>query len=321
MPITLEEAKVGLADKVEQEVIDEFRRGSALLDKLEFADAVSPGTGGSTLTYGYKQLQTPSSAQFREINTEYEPDEAKEEKLTVDLKIFGGSAQVDRVVNKATDNLATQLKQKIKAAKNLFHYATINGGKGDIKEFDGLDKTLKGKSTEYNTGTNNKIVDLSDTENLDKNYKTMLDMLIEFLSGIDGKPDFLVGNGLAIAKLKSVAYRAGYLTKSEDSFGRNVQGYDDIPFLDLGYFYDKKTKKSLPCVPIDATAKTTDIYAVTLGMDAFHGVSLAGEKIINTYLPDLAAPGAVKKCEVEMVSAVVLKNTLKAGVFRGVKVQ
>lgn len=51
--VTLEEAKVGMADKVDQMVVDEFRRDSFLLDRLSFDNAVSPGTGGSTLTYGY----------------------------------------------------------------------------------------------------------------------------------------------------------------------------------------------------------------------------------------------------------------------------
>lgn len=53
MPITLEEAKVGMADKVVQTVIDTFQRSSLLLDRLTFDNAISPGTGGSTLTYGY----------------------------------------------------------------------------------------------------------------------------------------------------------------------------------------------------------------------------------------------------------------------------
>ena len=62
--ITLEEAKVGMADKVDQAVIDEFRRGSLLLDKLIFDNAVSPGTAVSSLTFGYLKLETPSSAGF-----------------------------------------------------------------------------------------------------------------------------------------------------------------------------------------------------------------------------------------------------------------
>jgi hypothetical protein len=35
----------------------------------------------------------------------------------------------------------------------------------------------------------------------------------------------------------------------------------------------------------------------------------------------MSRPGAVKKVEVEMVAAVVLKNSRKAGVFRKLKVQ
>ena len=51
MPLTLAEAKVGMADKVDQQLIDMFRRDSWLLDHLTFDDCVSPGTGGSTLVY------------------------------------------------------------------------------------------------------------------------------------------------------------------------------------------------------------------------------------------------------------------------------
>ena len=71
MPITLADSKVGLADHVDQQIIDEFRRDSFILDKLTFDNAVSPGTGGSTLTYGYLQLKTPSVAEGRKLNSEY----------------------------------------------------------------------------------------------------------------------------------------------------------------------------------------------------------------------------------------------------------
>ena len=57
MPITLAQAKVGMANHVDQQVIDQFRRGSMLLEALTFDNSVSPGTGGSTLTYGYTHRQ------------------------------------------------------------------------------------------------------------------------------------------------------------------------------------------------------------------------------------------------------------------------
>lgn len=64
----------------------------------------------------------------------------------------------------------------------------------------------------------------------------MIDMLNEFIGGIDGKPTFLLGNSKIIAKLKSVAQRAGYLTRAEDAFGKTAQGYDGIIFYDMGNY-------------------------------------------------------------------------------------
>ncbi len=327
MPITLEEASVGRADKVSQEVIDTLRRGSMFMDELTFDDAVSPGTGGSTLTYGYLQLQTPSTAAGRAINSEYTANEAKKVKKSVDLKIFGGAAEVDRVIQAATeDEISFQLEQKTIATKNHFQYTCINGSKtNNTKDFDGLTTLLKGTSTEYNAGSDKVVIDLSTSANLDTNYKSMIDMLNEFLSGLDGKPAMFLGNSKIIAKLKSIAFRAGYITKTEDAFGKTAQGYDDIIFYDMGNYYNGSS--TVPCVPIYETGESsskitglTDLYAVQLGLDAFHGVSLSGSSIIKAYMPDLSAPGAVKKAEVEMVAAVALKNTTKCGVFRNIKV-
>lgn len=315
MAITLQEAKVGMADKVVQSVIDTFQRESFLLNALTFDDAVSPGTGGSTLTYGYVQLKTPSTAGFRTLNNDYTPNEAKRKKLTTDLKIFGGSAQVDRVIQKtsgAVDEISFQLEQKTIATANLFHNEVINGKKAT--GFDGLDVLLTGASTEYTDG-----IDISTSALLDTNYQYFLDQLDEFLSGLQGKPDMLMCNTKLATKIRSAARRAGYFSRTEDAFGRKVDNYNDIPIIDLGSFYNGSA--TVPVVGIDGSAGTTDLFAVTLGLDAFHGVSVNGGNIIETYLPDLTKPGAVKDVEVEMVAGVALKNTLKAGVMRGIKVQ
>lgn len=122
MSITLAEAKVGMADKVDQQIIDMFRRSSLLLDALTFDNAISPGTGGSTLTYGYIQLKTPSTAAVRAINSEYTPGEAKRVEKTAKAEIMGGSFEVDRVLQNtsgAVDELAFQAEQKIKATANF----------------------------------------------------------------------------------------------------------------------------------------------------------------------------------------------------------
>lgn len=327
MSITLAQAKAGMTNKIDQAVVDEFRRASFMLDSLTFDDAVSPGTGGSTLTYGYVQLLTPATAAFRAINSEYSAKEAVRTTKTVDLKIFGGKFGIDRVIQNTSgvvNEMSFQLEQMIKGATNLFHYTVINGDKSvSSDEFDGLDVMLTGASTEANSAGS--AINLSNSSAVDANYKEFMDTIDIWLAGLDGRPSILAGNGTLISKIKSVARRAGYYTQTEDAFGRKVDAYDGIPLLDLGYYWNGTA--TAPCVAnYQATIGTetvtgmTDLYAVSLGLDGFHAVSPLGGSPINAYLPDLSQPGVVKSGEVEMVAAVVLKSSRKAGVLRRIKV-
>ena len=323
--ITLAEAKVGMADKVDQKVVDTFRRSSLLLDKLVFDNAISPGTGGSTLTYGYIQLKTPSTAAVRQINSEYTAGEAKREEKTTKAVVMGGKFQIDRVLigtAGAVDELAFQTEQKVKATANYFNNLVINGNKsnsgtGVLNTFDGLDKLLTGTETEITSA-----VDVSTEALMNANYNALLDEVDGFLSTLDGKPSMLLMNNKMLSKMRSAARRAGYYSKNRDEFGRTVETYNDIPMYDMGKYYNgTNTVDIIPETAASASAEgKTDIYAVTIGLDGFHGVSPTGSKVINSYMPDLSKPGAVKDGEVELVAGVALKNTNKAGVLRGIKI-
>ena len=323
--ITLAEAKVGMADKVDQKVVDTFRRSSLLLDKLVFDNAISPGTGGSTLTYGYIQLKTPSTAAVRQINSEYTAGEAKREEKTTKAVVMGGKFQIDRVLigtAGAVDELAFQTEQKVKATANYFNNLVINGNKassgtGVLNTFDGLDKLLTGTETEITSA-----VDVSTEALMNANYNALLDEVDGFLSTLDGKPSMLLMNNKMLAKMRSAARRAGYYSKNRDEFGRQVETYNDIPMYDMGKYYNgTNTVDIIPETAASTSAEgKTDIYAVAIGLDGFHGVSPTGSKVINSYMPDLTKPGAVKDGEVELVAGVALKNTNKAGVLRGIKI-
>ena len=325
MAITLAEAKVGMADKVDQKVVDTFRRSSLLLDKLVFDNAISPGTGGSTLTYGYIQLKTPSTAAVRQINSEYTAGEAKREEKTTKAVVMGGKFQIDRVLigtAGAVDELAFQTEQKVKATANYFNNLVINGNKsnsgtGVLNTFDGLDKLLTGTETEITS-----TVDVSTEALMNANYNALLDEVDGFLSALDGKPSMLLMNNKMLSKMRSAARRAGYYSKTRDEFGRQVETYNDIPMYDMGKYYNGTN--TVDIIPETAATQSaegkTDIYAVTIGLDGFHGVSPTGSKVINSYMPDLSKPGAVKDGEVELVAGVALKNTNKAGVLRGIKI-
>ena len=318
MPITLAEAKVGMADKVDQAVVDSFRRSSLLLDLLVFDNSIAPGTGGSTLTYGYLQLKTPSTAARRTVNSEYVAGEAKKEKKTADCAIMGGKFQLDRVIigrAGAADELAFQANQKIKATSNLFHYLVINGdstASTGNSDFDGLSKLLKGTQNEFTS-----TIDISTAAKIDSSGQALLDEIDALVASLDGKATALLMNRDMLTKIRGIARRAGYYERSEDSFGRPVETFNGIPMINLEQFFNGT--QSVDVIP--TTAGKTDIYAVRIGLDGFLGFSPEGNKLINSYMPDLTLPGAVKDGEVELIAGVALKNTKAAAVLRGVQIK
>lgn len=316
--ITLAEAQKQLQDDLQIGVIDEFRKNNFLLDNLTFDDVVSPTGGGATMTYSYLRLTTQPTAQFRAINSEYTPQEVTKDKYYADLKVFGGSFQIDRIIANlggAAKETTLQLQQKIKAAQALFNDTVINGDSAtDTNAFDGLDKAITGSSTEYTPGS---TIDLSTSALVDTNYKYFLDVLDEFLMGLDGTPSFIAGNTKLIAKIRACARRAGMYQTTKNDFGANVESYNNIPLVDLL----AKAGTNDPVIPVNVTTGETSLYVARLGMDGFHGISMAGQSPIKTWLPDYTTSGAVKTGEVEMVAAVALEATKAAGVLRKIKVQ
>jgi hypothetical protein len=152
---------------------------------------------------------------------------------------------------------------------------------------------------------------------MDAGYNALLDEVDAFLTKLADKPSMLLMNEDLLTKMRSAARRAGYFKSERDEFGRVVEYYNDIPMVDVGKYYDGTSTKNV----IPTTAGKTDLYAVKIGLDAFHGISPTGSKVIQSFMPDLNAPGAVKDGEVELVAGVVLKNSTKAGVLRGIQVK
>lgn len=335
--LKLTDLTVGQDDKVFEKVIDTFIRESEILELLPFDNAVSPSGKGSTLVYGYVQTKVPSQAAFRAIGSEYKPSGASLKEMAVKLKIFGGSFQIDRVIKSIEgklENMDRQLSEKIKAAVGLFHDTMINGDSATNNlAFDGLDKFLVGTSTEYNTSA---AIDLSTMEKLKANADIFYEALLKLINST-GAQALLVNESMK-TKIQTVARVLGYKTESEDSFGRVVTsiGEGKVRLIDLKNKYkvtgedDEAEVTEEPIIGIksrklgsEQTQFTglTDIYGVRFDVDkGFCGVTITGDKAVDTYLPDFTTPGAVKTGEVEMVAAVALKDTHAAGVLRNIKI-
>lgn len=333
--VTLAQAKLNATDDIDVQIIDEFRKSSALLDAMTFDDAVSP-TGGGTLIYGYTRQATQRAAAFRAINAEYTPTEVTKARFTVELKPLGGSFQIDRVshrLGRAAAETSFQLAELIKATRTKFSDAVINGDTAvDANGFDGLKKALVGSSTELG------ITDGSVTAGLDWRAATIdtqpeafaaIEWLDALLDALNSREDVVIlANTAAITRIRSIARYAGYLTQAEDAFGRRIETYAGVRFIDMG----EKAGSSSLIIPtetrdLDLGAGTTnvtgltDVYAVRLGMDAFHGVAEVNSPLVRTWLPDFTTAGAVKTGEVEMGPvAVALKATKAAAKLTNVKV-
>lgn len=314
MPITLADAKNLSQSKLTNFVIDEFQK-SALLDRLTFDNTVKP-QGGKTMAYVYNRVTTVATAATRAINTEYTPQEAKTTQVTVNLGVFGGAFEIDRVIaeneEQVLDLVQFQLQQKTQATIALFHDLFINGDTGtDAHGFDGLSKALKGKSTEI---TADASLDLSGSSGINDNWQAFLDLFRKLRGRMDGAPTLYLMNSDMFATFQSVADRAGLNTATKEGYGGEVMTFGPSTLMSLG----DKPGTANPIIP--TTGGLTDIYAVRLGLDGVHGISPEGNKLVRTYLPDFTTPGAVKRGEVEMIASMAVKSTRSAAVLRGIKI-
>jgi hypothetical protein len=311
--LTLAQAKELSQDKLTNFVIDEFLK-SPLLDLMVFDNSVTPQ--GSSLAYVYNRVTTFPTAATRAIGAEYVPQEAVTTQVTANLKIFGGSYQIDRVVaayeKKIVDQVQFQSQQKAKATIALFADLFINGDAAVTPtEFDGIDKVVTGSATEVTPGA---AIDLSTSANIDANWKVFLDYLRKMIGKMDGSPSILGMNGDLYAVFQSVMDRAGINLTSKSNYGYETSQWGSALVTNLG----DKPGGANPIIP---TANgITSLFAARIGLDGVHAVSPEGDKIVTTYLPNMTIPGAVKTGEVEMVAAAVLKATKSVGKLNNIKV-
>lgn len=320
MTITLAEAKPLSQDKLTEFVIDEFRK-DPILDSMVFDNTVKP-QGGETLAYVYNRVTTLPTAAGRALNAEYTPQETKTTAYTVNLKPFGGSFQLDRVIinheKQVLDHIQFQIQQKVQATRALFADWFVNGDSGATGSlsFDGVNDAITGSSTELTPGS---AVDLSTSANIDSNWKVFLDYLRKMRAKLDGAPSLYMMNRDMFAVFQSVMDRAGINLASKQNYGEEALQWGPSLVVAVG----DKPGTSNPIISTStatATSGHTSIYAARIGLDGVHAVSPDGGSLVEVFLPDLKAPGAVKTGEVEMVAAVAVKATRSAGVLRKIKI-
>ena len=319
MPITFAQAQQLSQPKLTKKVIDQFRT-SALIDALPFDNTVKPA-GGNSLDYVYNRVTTFPGAASRVLNADYTASEAVTTAIPSRLAIFGGSLQLDRALilgeHEVADHVQFQVEQKVKATIAQFHNMFINGNQAapvipNSWEFDGLNVLLTGGAQEITPAA---PIALDTSANITANWQAFLDQLRALEAVMDGAPTAYLMNQAMYARFQSVMDRAGINLASKENYGRNVSVWGDSLVMALGNVPGNAN-------PIIATsgAGITSIYAVRLGMDGVHGVSLAGGKLADVYLPNMQDAAAVKTGAVEMIAGLAYTSTQSAAVLRNIDI-
>lgn len=314
--ITLKEARELTNDKLTQEVIDEFRK-SPILEMLPFDDTVTPN--GQTMAYSYNVITTQPTAGTRTINGEYTNQETKTTRKTTDLKIMGGSYKLDRALAKGEKQVLSQVefqaKQKAKATVAEFNNLFINGDSAtDETQFDGLKVIVAGKTTEYIPTT---AIDLSDADKIKTNYGKFLYQLRKLNATMGKKPTHYLMNSDMYAVFQSIADIVPNIKITKDELGNDIYKYGPTILVEMG---DKPgTEEDI--IKTDETTGETEIYAVCLGFEDVHGISLDGSPLLEQHLPKFDTAGAVKEGDVELIAATVAKTTKSVGKIGKIKIQ
>lgn len=295
MAITLAQMQENADNKLVPGFINELITDSYLLSAMTFDDCISTN-GQSNLAYSYKRVKTPASAAFRKLNEEGTASQAEIERVHTSIAILNSTFTIDRVAAAAAgDLLALDLEEAKNSIIRMFNDAVINGDTTVEEDgFDGLTKILRGSSTEMVSG-----VDVSTAQKMTDNAMAWADDMDTFLSLLNGDPACLLVGKPMKTKLSGIGRRLGKYQLETDNVGRRMAYWDGIPIVEM----------------TDGAIKTNAIYAVRLGMQDFHGITLSGGNGITVNPPQLNTPGAVKIGDAEFVVGCALKATKSAGVM------
>lgn len=293
MAVTLAELAELSPNKVVQGFINELVTDSFILSQLQFDDCLS-ATGTSNLVYQYNRMIEGMEAKFRALNTEPTKTDSKEKAITVTPGILSGAFDIDRVAKAANESL---YQEKLTELKNAiirgFGNAFIKGDKTvDANGFDGLSKALSGTSTELVSA-----VDLSAvTKDSALAFANEMDVM---LGELTRDPDVIMVSKAMKSRMNAICRILGINAVTMDTAGHRIQVWDGIRIEE--------------CKGQGVT--NNDVYAMCLGMEDLHGITLK-EDAISVNLPNWDAPGAVKTIDAEFVCGVALRKTKAAGVLR-----
>ena len=298
MALTLaESAKLG-TDLVRAGVIETIIKEEHVLDTLPFIEVV----GNS---FVYNRLNTEPAISFFAVGdtwTESTPDFTK---VTVNLSILGGDADVDNFIQQTRSSVqdieAAVIQQKAKALARKWADTFVNGDTAvDSKAFDGIDKVCAG-------------LPASQTVSMGTNGGTLtLVKLDELIDAVKTKNIVLVMSRRSRRTLQGLVRTSGAVLESRPgNFLEWVQMYNGVPIFINDFISDAKT--------VGTSTDCSTIYCFSVGEvdQGVVGLTAPGGIEIQV-IGDLESKDATRH-RVKWYSSIAVLSTLSLARLIGVR--
>lgn len=264
MAMTLADKANLTKDAMLKGIYEQLMDTTFIMEKLPFENVGS-------LQRKIDRWKTLPDVAFRRVNEGYTESTGTTEQLMETLAIFGGEVDIDTVILDTTDNVtdprALQMKMKSKAMAYKFNHVFLLGDQAvNPKEFDGLKVRVAALAASQTVSTG---VDIT-RANRKANTALLLDLLDEGMSNIDGgKPDLILCNKSVKLAFKSAMRQSDMLSTAKDRFDRNIDTFQGVPFVDMGYEADQTSM--VIDDDFDGTANHTSVFMVKFGSEEYLG--------------------------------------------------
>lgn len=294
--LTLLEASKLKQDPLQQGVVEIFAESTPVLQYMPFMDVA-----GSA--YQFNVEESLPGVAFRDYNEVYDESTGVVQHVTENLKVFGGSAKVDRALIRTQGNendlLAIQTRMKSKAAALDF---TLNFFKGDAatnpKGFDGLQKRLTGAQV------------------LEAGGALTLAALDELIDSVQGQPTVLFMNKDLRRKTNALMRAAGQAVETvSDVFGRQIPAYAGIP---IGVIEQDASGNEIlgfnEVAPSGGDPECSSVYAVRFGPAEYvSGLQCGALEVI-----DMGAVQSWRQIDIEWIVSFAIFNGKSAARLAGI---
>lgn len=279
MAITLAESAVLSQNKLEKGIVEELIKESPLMGMMPFVDLV-----GNALAINREDADSMGSVAFQAVNGIWQESHATFEQVTFPLKVLGGDADVDNLIQKSrsniNDQMAAQIAVKTKLMAHEFEDALIYGVATGSNSFNGLHVlTASAQQVHAGSGTTGGALNL-----------LLLDELIDKVKG--GKPDVLIMSVEIRRYLTNYLRQVGSYTTSRDDYGNEWETWRGVKMY-ASDFLTQTEAISGGAYSAKTGGVTSSIFAVRFGEgDGFVGIQNGG--ITTEVFPKLETKDATR---------------------------